>query len=107
MKDRLIVTSAAIATELEKAERKTIVARLLLEDTVDPMFQGFTCEGVIEAYSKQTSGDKDAAARLWMEENYDSLYAACYASNVLIGEAADTLDTLQRLPIPTEKEART
>lgn len=103
MKDKFIIAPATIAAELSEAERHTVAASILLDDIVDPIFQCFTLEGAISEYSKQTGGDKDAAARLWMEENYGTLYAAFYAANVLIGEAADTL---QLLPIRTEKEAQ-
>ena len=103
MKDEFIIAPARIAAKLGQAGRQTAAASLLLDDIVDPIFRCFTLEGAIREYSEQTGGDKNAAARLWMEENYDTLYAAFYAANVLIGEVADML---QLLPVQTEKEAQ-
>lgn len=54
-----------------------------------------TCEGLLIEYSAQTGGDLNKAARAWMEENIDVLYAAEYAAQQLLSEA---MDTLQMLP---------
>lgn len=102
MEERYIIAPAQIGVELDKAKFEVVAASGLLENIVDPAFHCCTCEGILDEYSRETGGDKDKAARLWMEENFDSLYSAQYAIGILIDEAADIL---QLLPGVAEKKA--
>ena len=102
MEERYIIAPASINTELLTAEQEVVAARVLLENVLDPVFHGCTCKGILDEYSKQTGGNKDKAARLWMEKYCDSIYAVQYAVGVLISEAADIL---QWLPRPKEEKA--
>ena len=43
---------------------------------------------------KETGGDLDKAAREWMEENIDVLYAAIRAVGQLLRDALDTIDNI-------------
>ena len=96
VEERYIIAPASIGAELSAAELEVVAARGLLEDVVDPAFHCCTCNGILNEYSRETDGDKDKAARLWMEEHFDSMYAAQYAIGVLIGEAAEILQLLPR-----------
>lgn len=52
------------------------------------------CKGLLEEYAKETGGDLDKAAREWMEENIDVLYAAIRAAGQLLRDALDTMDNI-------------
>ena len=52
------------------------------------------CKGLLEEYVKETGGDLDKAAREWMEENIDVLYAAIRAAGQLLRDALDTMDNI-------------
>ncbi len=52
------------------------------------------CKGLLEEYAKETGGDLDKAAREWMEENIDVLYAAIRAAGQLLRNALDTMDNI-------------
>ena len=96
-----IIAPNHIRYELEEAERAVVAVNGILEDVIDPTFKGCTCGGLLDAWSEETNGDRGAAALKWMEQNFDAIYAACYASNALLLRA---VDILQGLPIPQEKE---
>ena len=65
------------------------------QNIIEPMIHCTRCEGLLIEYAEQTGGDLNKAARAWMEENIDVLYAAEYAAQQLLSEA---MDTLQMLP---------
>lgn len=94
MSDVKISKTSRLAVDLNLAEMDTVSAFGLLEDVIYPMFHGYTCKGILEEYAKDTDGDLDKAARAWMEEYYDALYAAMYAANHMVGRAADVLQLL-------------
>ncbi len=96
-----IIAPNHIRYELEEAERAVVAVNGILEDVIDPTFKGCTCRGLLDAWSEETNGDRGAAALKWMEQNFDAIYAACYASNALLLRA---VDILQGLPVPHEKE---
>ena len=96
MNDAKISATSRLAVDLDHAEMDTVSAFGLLEDVIEPMFHGYTCKGILQEYAKDTEGDLDKAARAWMEEYYDALYAAMYAVNHMVGRAADVL---QMLPV--------
>lgn len=52
------------------------------------------CKGLLEEYAKEIGGDLDKAAREWMEENIDVLYAAIRAAGQLLRDALDTMDNI-------------
>lgn len=91
-----IVASDSIKHDLAEAEIGIVAINGLLEDVIDPIFECFTCDGILTERSKHTGGDKNAAAREWMEENFDTLYAACYAARAISERA---MDILQMLPV--------
>ena len=83
-------------TVIIPASRKEVnAAHALLENIIEPMIHCTRCEGLLIEYAEQTGGDLNKAARAWMEENIDVLYAAEYAAQQLLSEA---MDTLQMLP---------
>ena len=90
-----IVIPAKYRRGLDNAEYQVIAAHDLLENIIEPMIHCTTCEGLLREYAEQTGGDLNKAARAWMEENIDVLYAAEYAAQQLLSEA---MDTLQMLP---------
>ena len=90
-----IVIPAKYRRGLDNAEYQVIAAHALLENIIEPMIHCTTCEGLLREYAKQIGGDLDKAARAWMEENIDALYASEYAAQQLLSEA---MDTLQMLP---------
>ena len=87
-----IVASLKAYNRLNNAEYQAIHASTLLEDVVEPSFQCCRCTGILENYARETGGDLDKAARNWMEENYDRVYAAIQACTFLVAEARDNLD---------------
>ena len=91
-----IIIPAKYRRDLDNAEYQVNAAHALLENIIEPMIHCTTCEGLLIEYSAQTGGDLNKAARAWMEENIDVLYAAEYAAQQLLSEA---MDTLQMLPI--------
>ena len=102
MEKDYIIAPSHIRYKLESAERAVVAITGLMEDVIDPAFDGYTCRGLLDAWSKETGGDKGAAALNWMEERFDALYAACYAVNAL---SSQVVDILQMLPRAQEKEA--
>lgn len=102
MEKDYIIAPSHIRYKLEEAEQAAVAITGLMEDIIDPAFDGYTCRGLLDAWSKETDGDKGSAALNWMEERFDALYAACYAANVLSRQVADIL---QMLPRVQEKEA--
>lgn len=98
-----IIAPSTIAWELDKAERESIAAYNLLNIIIEPAFQCYRCDGILKDYAqRETNGDLDKAARVWMEENFDNLYAACYACLQLLDSVSTTLVDL---PKPKEPEA--
>ena len=89
-----IVASLKACHMLRDAEYQAIHASTLLEDVVEPSFQCCRCDGILENYAQETGGDLDKAARNWMEENYDRVYAAIQACTFLVAEARVNLDTV-------------
>lgn len=77
---------------LRNSKYQVIHASTLLEDVVEPSFQCCRCDGILENYAQETGGDLDKAARNWMEENYDRVYAAIQACTFLVAEARVNLD---------------
>lgn len=69
-------------------------AESLLDTVMEPMIHCTTCKGLLEEYAKETGGDLDKAAREWMEENIDVLYAAIRAAGQLLRDALDTMDNI-------------
>lgn len=102
MNQDYIIVPEHISHRLEATEKAAVAMSGLLEDVINPAFDGYTCEGLLDAWSKETDGDKGAAARNWMEEHFDALYAACEAVNVLANQVTDIL---QMLIYVQEKEA--
>ena len=97
-----IIAPSGIAWELEKAEKEANAAHNLLNTIIDPAFQYYTCDGILNYYAqKETNGDLDKAARVWMEENFDNLYVASYACLQLITSVSNILIDL---PVPKEPE---
>lgn len=90
-----IIIPAKYQRDLDNAEYQVNAAHALLENIIEPMIHCTRCEGLLIEYSAQTGGDLNKAARAWMEENIDVLYAAEYAAQQLLSEA---MDTLQMLP---------
>lgn len=102
MEKDYIIAPEYIRHRLEEAEHAAVAITGLMEDIIDPAFDGYTCRGLLDAWSKETDGDKGSAALNWMEERFDALYAACNAVNVL---SRQVVDILQMLPRIQEKEA--
>ena len=96
--DRYIIASPKVRMELGEAELYAVAALGLMKDTISPSFLDSTCEGILRAKGKS----REENAVQWMEEHFDSLYAACYAAGVLIESATDIL---QLLPQVQETEA--
>lgn len=87
-----IVASPKACNMLRDAEYQVIHASTLLEDVVEPSFECCRCDGILADYARETGGDLDKAARNWMEENYDRVYAVIQACTFLVAEARDNLD---------------
>ena len=68
---------------LRNSEYQAIHASTLLEDVVEPSFECCRCDGIL-----------DKAARNWMEENYDRVYAVIQVCTFLVAEARDNLDVV-------------
>ena len=102
MKKDYIIAPECIRHRLEEAESAAVAITGLMEDVIDPAFDGYACRGLLDAWSKETGGDKGSAAVNWMEKHFDALYAACNAVNALSRQVADIL---QMLPRVQEKEA--
>ena len=102
MEKDYIIAPERIRHRLEEAENAAVAITGLMEDVIDPTFDGYACRGLLDAWSKETDGDKGSAAVNWMEKHFDALYAACNAVNVLSRQVADIL---QMLPCVQEKEA--
>lgn len=96
MNERYIIAPASIGAELSSAELNAVSAYGLLEHILEPMIHCQTCKGILEEYAKETDGDLDKAARAWMEENFDALDAALYATEQLVSLVTDTLQLLPR-----------
>ena len=94
-----IIIPAEYRHDLDNAEYQVIAAHALLENIIEPMIHCTTCEGLLKEYAEQTGGNLNEAARSWMEENIDVLYAAEYAAQQLLSEAMDTLQMLPRKEI--------
>ncbi len=94
-----IIAPEHIRRELSEAELDACSIQGLFEHIIDPTFACYTCEGILDAMSQHTGGDKNAAAREWMEENYSVLFAACCAAGSLVERVTDIL---QGLPVPKE-----
>ena len=93
-----IIIPAKYRRGLDNAEYQVNAAHALLENIIEPMIHCTRCEGLLIEYAEQTGGDLNKAARAWMEENIDVLYAAEYAAQQLLSEAMDTLQMLPRKP---------
>ena len=87
-----IVASPKACNMLRDAEYQAIHASTLLEDVVEPSFQCCRCDGILKDYARETGGDLDKAARNWMEDNYDRVYAVIQVCTFLVAEARDNLD---------------
>lgn len=87
-----IVASPKACNMLRDAEYQVIHASTLLEDVVEPSFECCRCDGILADYARETGGDLDKAARNWMEENYDRVYAVIQACTFLVAEARGNLD---------------
>lgn len=79
---------------MNQIEFQVNAAEGLLDTVMEPMIHCMTCKGLLEEYSKETNGDLDKAARAWMEENIDTLYAAIRATAQLLNDALDTIDKI-------------
>lgn len=79
---------------LRNSEYQAIHASTLLEDVVEPSFECCRCDGILADYARETGGDLDKAARNWMEENYDRVYAVIQVCTFLVAEARDNLDVV-------------
>lgn len=82
-----IIIPAKYRRGLDNAEYQVNAAHALLENIIEPMIHCTRCEGLLIEYAEQTGGDLNKAARAWMEENIDVLYAAEYAAQQLLSEA--------------------
>lgn len=100
-----IIAPAHIGYELQQAEISAVAVKGLLEDLITPVFECFTCAGLLDEKSKHTGGDKGAAALEWMEENFNALYAACFAADALSQRVMDILQMLPRVQEPNKTEA--
>ena len=89
-----IVASLKACHMLRDAEYQVIHASTLLEDVVEPSFQCCRCDGILKDYARETGGDLDKAARNWMEDNYDRVYAVIQVCTFLVAEARDNLDVV-------------
>lgn len=83
-----IIIPAKYRRGLDNAEYQVNAAHALLENIIEPMIHCTRCEGLLIEYAEQTGGDLNKAARAWMEENIDVLYAAEYAAQQLLSEAS-------------------
>ena len=101
MNERYIIDPAGLKAELFGAELNAVSAHGLLEYVLEPMIRCRTCKGILEEYAEESGGDLDKAAREWMEENFDALGAALYATEQLVSLVADTL---QMLPVVEKEE---
>lgn len=93
MEKDYIIAPECIRHRLEEAENAAVAITGLMEDVIDPAFDGYACRGLLDAWSKETGGDKGSAALRWMEKHFDELYAACYAVNLLAAQITCTLQT--------------
>lgn len=98
MEQDYIIAPEYICHRLEAAEMASVVTSGLLEDVISPIFDDYTCEGLLDAWSKETDGDKGAAALNWMTKHFDALCAACEAVNVLSSQVTDILQMLRFVP---------
>lgn len=71
-------------TVLVDLGRMANAAAGLLEDTVLPMFQCMTLEGILQEITKKEKCSKEEAAMYWMTDNYDSLSSALYAVEAMV-----------------------
>ena len=97
MNREVIFSTNGLRHELEHAEFDSVAARGLLEDVIDPMFEDFRCDGILDVYAEKNDGDRNKAARAWMDENYDALYAAIYAVNLMVSRVSDTLQGMPQV----------
>ena len=74
MNDEYRIAAYQLRYDLQQASEDSVAARGLLEEVIDPMFDDYRCDGILEAYAKKNGGDLNKAARAWMEENYNALY---------------------------------
>ena len=96
MDERYIIAPAALKAELFGAELNAVSAHGLLEHVLEPMTHGRTCEGILEEYAEETGGDLDKAARNWMEENVNALYAAIRAVDMLLQDLLEEVDSIPK-----------
>lgn len=91
MNDEYRIAAYQLRYDLQQASEDSVAAKGLLEEVIDPMFDDYRCNGILEAYAKKNGGDLNKAARAWMEENYNALCTTIYAVNHMISRVTDTL----------------
>lgn len=89
---------------LDQTEFQINAAEALLDIIVEPMIHCKTCHGLLEEYAKEAGGDLDKAARNWMEENVDALYAAVRAADQLLRDAQDGLSGISRKEVKAQTD---
>ncbi len=73
-------------TEQLPVDREQFICAIggLLRNTIEPMFGCLALEGLLMDAMKEKSCSREAAALAWMEDNFDSLYAALYAISAFV-----------------------
>lgn len=97
MNDEYRILAYQLRYDLEQASEASVAARGLLEEVIDPMFDDYRCDGILEVYAKKNGGDLNKAAREWMEKNYNALCTTIYAVNHMISRVSDTLQCLPQV----------
>lgn len=95
MEKSYLNASVDIIHDLNQAEYEANTAFELLDKVIEPAFGCNTCDGILKFYAKE-AGSYDSAAREWMYEYFDILYAAFYACRQLVEECSEKL---QMLPV--------
>lgn len=94
--DKNIIIPAHGIYCLEQIEYQACAAEGLIDNVVNPMFQCLSCKGLLEEYAKETGGDLDKAARNWMQENVNALYAAIRAVDMLLQDLLEEVDSIPK-----------
>ncbi|MCD8197785.1 MAG: hypothetical protein LUE24_11590 [Lachnospiraceae bacterium] len=87
--------SEDVKNRLDEIQMRMLAAQGLLNDCMQPCFDGYTCEGKLNEMSERYNGDQGQAALAWMRANFDSLEALRNATANILDSA---ITIIQKLP---------
>ena len=73
----------------------------LVEDVIDPMFGGWTCEGFFQCQEEKTGKSRQEIALEWVDRNFDALVSIAFTIETL---SRTSSDIVQMLPPMKEME---